>query len=87
MLIRFQGILDNFRYIGNRQKTTRCQFAHSFELETGNWQQYANSIVDGLRRLKLNRQPDINLLSLMIWQLATGSQMPIRFERVETIKA
>ena len=42
-----------------------CQFANSSELATGNWQPDANSILDGLRRLKLNRQ------------LANGSQVLI----------
>ena len=32
-------------------------FTNFYELATGNWQPDANSILDGLRRLKLNRQP------------------------------
>ena len=52
-----QRILDNLRYIRNWQTAARCQFAHSSELETGNWQPDAYSILDGLRRLKLNTQP------------------------------
>ena len=35
----------------------RYLFNCSYELATGNWQPDANSILDGLRRLKLNRQP------------------------------
>ena len=35
----------------------RYQFTYSYELATGNWQPDANSIFDGLRRLKLNRKP------------------------------
>ena len=35
----------------------RYKFTHSYELETGNSLPDANSILDGLRRLKLNRQP------------------------------
>ena len=35
----------------------RYEFHYSYELATGNWQPDANSILDGLRRLKLNRQP------------------------------
>ena len=43
----------------------RYYFTKSYELAAGNWQQDANSILDGLRRLKLNRQ------------LANGSQVLI----------
>ena len=35
----------------------RYEFTYSYELATGNWQPDANSILDGLRRLKLKRQP------------------------------
>ena len=35
----------------------RYLFTYSYELATGNWLPDANSIFDGLRRLKLNRQP------------------------------
>ena len=35
----------------------RYKFTNSYELATGNWQPDANSILDGLRRLKLNRHP------------------------------
>ena len=35
----------------------RYKFTYSYELATGKWQPDANSILDGLRRLKLNRQP------------------------------
>ena len=35
----------------------RNKFTYCYELATGNWQPDANSILDGLRRLKLNRQP------------------------------
>ena len=35
----------------------RYLFTYSYELATGNWQPDASSILDGLRRLKLNRQP------------------------------
>ena len=68
-------------------------FTNSYELATGNWQPDANSILDGLRRLKLNRYP-ANASQVLIHLLllignrqvaarckfdATGSQMPIRF--------
>ena len=45
----------------------------------GNWQPDANSILEGLKRLKFNGKPDVYLLSLMNWQLVTGSQMLNRF--------
>ena len=35
----------------------RYLFTNSYELATGNWKPDANSILDGLRRLKINRQP------------------------------
>ena len=35
----------------------RYKFTNSYELATGNWQPDANSILDDLRRHKLNRQP------------------------------
>ena len=35
----------------------RYYFTYSYELATGNWQPDANSILDGLGRQKLNRQP------------------------------
>ena len=35
----------------------RYKFTFSYEMATGNWLPDANSILDGLRRLKLNRQP------------------------------
>ena len=37
--------------------TGRYSFTNSYELATGNWQPDAKSILDDLRRLKLNRQP------------------------------
>ena len=43
----------------------RYLFHNSNEMATGNWQLDANSILDNLRRLKLNRQ------------LANGSQVLI----------
>ena len=58
----------------------RYLFTNSYELATGNWQPDANSIVDGLRRLKLNRQQAngsqvlIHLLLLIgNWQPDTNS--------------
>ena len=35
----------------------RYELTTSYKLATGNWQPDANSIFDGLERLKLNRQP------------------------------
>ena len=35
----------------------RYLITNCYELATGNWQPDANSILDGLGRLKLNRQP------------------------------
>ena len=35
----------------------RYLFTNSYILAIGNWQPDANSILDGFRRLKLNRQP------------------------------
>ena len=35
----------------------RYKFHYSYEWATGNWQPDANSILDGLRQLKLNRLP------------------------------
>ena len=76
----------------------RCQFAHSCELATGNWQPDANSISEDFRQFRVIRirqmaarcqfahscelAPDANLLILANWQLATGSQMPVRFQRM-----
>ena len=50
MSIRFQRILDNMRLIVNRQMAVRFQFAHSYELATGNGQSNANSISEDLRQ-------------------------------------
>ena len=43
----------------------KCSFHYSNELATGNWQPDASSILDGLRRLKLNRQPANGIQVLM----------------------
>ena len=64
----------------------RYQFTYSDELATGNWQSEANSILDGLRRLKLNRQPANGskvliqiLLRIGNWQLAARCQFDFRW--------
>ena len=35
----------------------RYKFTNSYEMASGNWPPDAYSIFDGLKRLKLNRQP------------------------------
>ena len=61
----------------------------SVKLATDNWQPDANSSFDGLRRLKLNREP-ANGVQMFIYYhelaIATGSQMPIRFYRKKQLK-
>ena len=55
----------------------RCQFAHSCELATTNWQPDANSISEDFRQFGVIRKP------ANASQLATGSQMPIRFQGIK----